>query len=342
MKAFVLAGGEKIENLALASVPAAGGIAQGQVRVGVRAVSLNYRDLLTITGGLGRRLPDGFIPCSDAAGEILEAAPDVAQFAKGDRVALTFNPDWIGGAWRPTAGALGRGSAAIPGVMREEIVAHHSELVRLPAHLDFVEGATLPCAAVTAWHALCGAGPLYPGMSVLLQGGGGVSVFALQFAKLFGARTIMITSSPERCRRLQELGADEVIDYRRTEAWNVTVRELTGGMGVDLAVEVGGAQTVDRSFAATRVGGRVALVGRLTGQPQISTSMLAASVDITSIKVGSREDLESLARAIGFHRVKPVVDRIFPFDQFPDALRYLQSGQHMGKIVIKFGSTASK
>jgi NADPH:quinone reductase-like Zn-dependent oxidoreductase len=220
--------------------------------------------------------------------------------------------------------------------MQEEMVVHHSEAVLLPAHLDFAEGAALPCAGVTAWHALCGATPLLPGMSVLLQGGGGVSVFALQFAKLFGARVIMTSSSPERCARLRSLGADATIDYVAEPAWDKAVRELTGGHGVDLTVEVGGAATVDRSVAATRRGGRVALVGLLTGVPGAVSSLFSAGVNVSPVMVGSRDDFEAMNRAIDFHTLRPVIDSRYPFEQLPDALRHLETGRHMGKIVISF------
>lgn len=336
MKAFVWSGQKGVEGLAIKDLPAPGIVGPGQVRIAMRAASLNYRDVMAISRALGSASTvQELIPCSDGAGEIVETATDVRRVKVGDRVALTFNPDWIGGEWRPTAGASGRGGAT-PGVMREEIVVHQSEVVVLPPHLSFEEGATLPCAAVTAWHALCVAAPLLPGTTVLLQGGGGVSLFALQFAKLFGARVIMISSSPERCARLKGLGADEVIDYKAEPAWDTVVRKLTAGMGVDLTVEVGGADTVERALASTRMGGRLALVGLLTGLPKISGSMLASLVDITPIKVGSRNDFEAMNRAIAHHKIRPVIDSRYTFEQLPDAFRHLQSGRHMGKIVINF------
>jgi NADPH:quinone reductase-like Zn-dependent oxidoreductase len=291
--------------------------------------------LLAVSGTIGKPGAHGFIPGSDCAGEVIEVAADTPRIKVGDRVSLIFNPDWIGGPWRSNTGILCRGSG-LPGVMCEEIVVHHSEAVALPAHLSFEEGATLACAGVTAWHALCGDAPLMPGMSVLLQGAGGVSVFALQFAKLFGARVIMTSSSAERCARLKTLGADATIDYRAQPEWNKTVRELTHGEGVDLTVEVGGAGTVDRSIASTRRGGRVALVGLLTGWPNTVTSMFSAGVHISPVAVGSRDDFDMMNRAIAFHQLHPVIDRRFAFEQLPDALRYLQSGKHFGKIVISF------
>ena len=335
MKAFLTRTVTGIDSLAIENLPAPGALASGQIRIKVRAVSINYRDLLAVSGTIAKASPHGFIPGSDCAGEVIEVAPDAQRIKVSDRVSLIFNPDWIGGPWRSNTGVLCRGSG-LPGVMCEEIVVHHSEAVVLPEHLSFEEGATLGCAGVTAWHALCGDAPLIPGMSVLLQGAGGVSVFALQFAKLFGARVIMTSSSPERCAHLKELGADETIDYRAEPEWNKAVRELTNSEGVDLTIEIGGAGTVDRSIASTRRGGRVALVGLLTGWPNTVSSMFSAGVHVTPIAVGSRDDFEMMNRAIALHKVRPVIDSRYPFEQLPEALHYLKSGRHFGKIVIKF------
>jgi NADPH:quinone reductase-like Zn-dependent oxidoreductase len=177
---------------------------------------------------------------------------------------------------------------------------------------------------------------LLPGMSVLTQGAGGVSLFALQFAKLFGARVIVTSSSPERCAQLMRLGADETIDYRADREWEKAVRRLTGGIGVDLTVELGGAQTLDRALAATRIGGRLALIGLLTGVPNVASSVFSAGVDITPVRVGSREHFEEITRAMNFHALRPVIDSCYDFHQLPEAMRHLQSGRHLGKIAIKF------
>jgi NADPH:quinone reductase-like Zn-dependent oxidoreductase len=335
VKAFVSHTVAGIDSLAIEDVPAPGPLGPGQIRIAMRAASINYRDTMMLSGAFGVP-PQGLIPCSDGAGEVIETAPDVNQFKAGDRVALTFNPEWIAGAYRPSAAGMGRGSVLVPGLMCEQITVHHSEAVMLPPHLSFEEGATFPCAGVTAWHALCSATPLMPGMSVLLQGGGGVSIFALQFAKLFGARVIMTTSSADRCARLKNLGADDVIDYRLNPEWNKAVRALTGGMGVDLTLDIGGAETTERSLAATRNGGRLALVGLITGWPSAAAGLFASGVDITPIKVGSREDFELLNRAVTFHKLRPVIDSRYSFERLPDALHRLKSGKHMGKIVIGF------
>ena len=336
MRAFISRTLNGVDSLAIDAVSAPGLLGPEQIRVAMRAASINYRDLLVLSGALRSVTLPELIPCSDGAGEIIEAGPEVWRVKVGDRVALTFNPDWIGGPWQPSRGAAGRGGA-IQGVMQDELVVNQHEAVILPSHLSFEEGSTLPCAAVTAWHSLCAAAPLLPGMTVLLQGGGGVSLFALQFAKLFGARVIIISSSPERCERLNSLGADETIDYRAEPEWNVAVRKLTGGMGADLTIEVGGAQTMVRSLAATRIGGRLAPVGLLTGRPEAGSMVGASGVDITPIRVGSRQDFEAMNRAIAFHQVRPIIDNRYRFEQLPDALRHLKSGRQMGKILVGFG-----
>ncbi len=336
MKAFLTRTAGGIDDLTLENIPEPGALCSGQIRIAMRAASLNYRDLMAVTGAFGSPGEQGLIPCSDGTGEVVETGPDVTRVRTGDRVALTFNPDWIGGPWRASAAAMGRGGPLMQGVMREQIVVHASEVVTLPPQLDFDEGAALPCAGVTAWHALCGPAPLFPGMTVLLQGTGGVSTLGIQFAKLFGARVIATTSTPERQRLLERLGADATINYREKPAWDERVRELTGGEGVDLCVEIGGAETVDRSLAATRTGGRVALVGLLSGWPNAVSSMFSSGVDITPIKVGSRDDFERMLRAMALHDVHPLIDSRFTFDQLPDALRHLESKGHTGKIVLNF------
>lgn len=334
MKVFRTQTLQGINSLQLEHIDPPGALASGQVRVAMRAASINYRDFMALSGQL--RSPEGgLIACSDGAGEIIEVAADVQGVKVGDAVALTFNAGWLGGPWRDTTSMMTR-CCPLQGVMQEEMVVHHSEVVQLPEHLSFEEGATLPCAGVTAWHALCGPAPLIPGMSVLLQGGGGVSTLALQFAKLFGARVIAISSSEERCQKLKQLGADAVINYREVEEWNQSVRELTDGKGVDLAIDIGGAETIDRSIASTRIGGRVAPVGLISGWPNTVSSLFASSVDITPIRVGSRDDFEMMNRAIALHKLKPVIDSQFSFEQLPEALRHLESGQHFGKIVISF------
>jgi NADPH:quinone reductase-like Zn-dependent oxidoreductase len=336
MKAFVSRSQKGLESLAIEEIAEPAALGPSQVRIAMRAASINYRDLLAVSGFLGPSAFEYLIPVSDGAGEVIEIAADVSRVKVGERVALTFNPDWIGGDWQPSLGARGRCGSTLQGVMCGQVVVNQAEVVALPPHLSYEEGASLPCAAVTAWCALCGGGPLMPGMSVLTQGGGGVSLFALQFAKLFGARVIVISSSPERCAQLKRLGADEAIDYSAVPEWDKAVRALTGGTGVDVTVELGGAKTVDRSLGATRLGGRVALVGLLTGAPNVTSSMFSAGVEISPIRVGSRQHFEAIMRALAFHKVRPIIDSRYAFEQLPEALRRLQGGQHLGKIAISF------
>lgn len=325
-----------VDSLQLQTEAEPGALGPGQVRIKLKAGSINYRDWMTVSGQLGKPGPAGIIPCSDGAGEVIEVAADVHRTKVGDRVVMPFNPDWVGGEWTPSAAAMGRGSIAVPGTMAEQCVVHQSEVVKLPDNISYQQAAVLPCAGVTAWHALCGPAPLYPGMSVLLQGAGGVSVLGLQFAKLFGARVIMTTSSVARAEQLKQLGADHVLNYRENPNWHEQVRELTGGMGVDVAIDIGGADTIDKSMACARVGGRLAMVGLLTGWPESSQKLFSAGLNIHTVKVGSREDLERMLRAMTHSGMQPVIDRTFAFEQLPEALHYLKSGQQFGKIVIEF------
>ncbi|MDE8347159.1 MAG: NAD(P)-dependent alcohol dehydrogenase, partial [Acidocella sp.] len=264
----------------------------------------------------------------------VEIGEGVTRFHPGARVIATFVPDWIGGAWAPTPGSYGRGMA-VQGVLATEIVAGEDELVAAPAHLSFEEAATLPCAAVTAWSALCaGASPL-PGESVLVQGSGGVSMFALQFARLFGQHIIATSSTPTKLKLIQKLGAHDLVDYRAIPDWELPVLAATGGMGVDRTVEIGGAATFAKSIAATRAGGRIAVVGLLTGAPAPGAELFMRGLTLYPIRVGSRQDFEAMNRAISWHCLQPVIDRLFDFDEAVPAMKYLEQGQHVGKIVIR-------
>jgi NADPH:quinone reductase-like Zn-dependent oxidoreductase len=333
MRAYV-ANGIGTNALSIEEVPEPGPLAKGQIRIAMRAASVNYRDTIMLSGAFAA--PKGFVPCSDGAGEVVEAALEVTRFKVGDRVSLIFNPDWIGGEFASSAGASGRGSNAVPGTMQEMIVVHHSEAVMVPTHLSFEEAASYPCAGVTAWYALTASRPLQPGMTVLLQGAGGVSTFALQFAKLFGARVIMLSSSAERCAHLRAMGADETINYKAEPEWDAAVRAMTGGQGVDLTVEVGGAETIERSLRATRNGGKLALVGLLTGRSNAVQSLASSGVEPFSTKVGSRRDYEAMNRAVAFHHSRPVIAARYGFAELHRALEHLKSGLQFGKIVLGF------
>lgn len=306
----------------------------GQVLVRVRAVSLNYRDLLVAKGIYNPNFHLPLVPCSDCAGEVAAVGPGVTRVAPGERVAGIFLQRWIGGELNAERAASDLGGN-LPGVLAEYVLLHEEGLVPLPSHLSFEEGATLPCAGVTAWHAVveCGA---RPGETVLALGTGGVSLFALQFARLAGARVIITSGDDGKLARARELGAAEGINYRSEPEWGRRVRELSGKVGVDCVVEVGGAGTLPQSFQAVRIGGRISLIGVLSGTKGEVNPLLAVmkNIRVQGIFVGSREMFEAMNRAISLHGLRPVVDRVFPFAEAREAMRYMESGAHFGKVVI--------
>jgi NADPH:quinone reductase-like Zn-dependent oxidoreductase len=320
-----------IESLELREEPAPAP-ARGQILVRMRAASLNYRDLSISKGRPG--LPDNLVPLSDGAGEVVEIGPDVTRVAVGDRVAGLFMQTWLGGEIEPEHLASARGGS-IDGVLAEYVVFDQDGVVRLPDHLSYEEGATLPCAGVTAWNALYGGRPLKAGETVLVLGSGGVSVFALQFAHAAGACVIATSSSDGKLAQLKALGAADGVNYRQHPEWHEQVLALTGGRGVDHVVEVGGAGTLPRSIEATRQGGQVHLIGVLTGGEVNPTPIMRRTVTLRGIYVGSRQMFEALNRAVTLHRIVPVIDRVFDFEQVHEAYRYLQSGAHVGKVVIR-------
>lgn len=306
----------------------------GQVLVRLRAAALNYRDLLMVSGSYTRNLPLPLIPLSDGAGEVVEAGEGVTRWQPGDRVAGTFFQEWDGGEISDSVPASALGGA-IDGVLADYALFRERGLVALPTHLSFLEGAALPCAALTAWHALQ-SGNLACGQSVLTLGTGGVSLFALQFARASGARVIATTGSEAKTEKLRALGAEDIINYKKEPNWEKTVWELTDKRGVDLVVEVGGAGTLGKSLKAVRLGGHISLIGVLTGATGEVNPLPAVmkSVRIQGIYVGSREMFEAMNRAIELHGIRPVIDRVFPFTEAKAAYHYLQSGAHFGKVVI--------
>lgn len=311
----------------------------GQVLVKVRAASLNYRDLLVAKGLYSKNLPLPLIPLSDGAGEVVEVGPGVTRVQPGVRVAGIFMQDWPSGEITEAAAKSALGGA-IDGVLAEYVVLREGGVVPIPDHLTFEEGATLPCAGVTAWHALFGEGEgLAPGETVLVQGTGGVSLFALQFARLAGARVIATSSSDEKLERVLALGASDGINYKTTPKWDARALELTGGRGIDHVVEVGGAGTLPMSLRAVCMGGRISLIGVLTGGAGDVALFpaLMKNVRIQGIYVGPRSMFEAMNRAIVQHRLRPVVDHVFSFEEAPAALRHLESGAHFGKVVIRVG-----
>ncbi|HEV2387371.1 MAG TPA: NAD(P)-dependent alcohol dehydrogenase [Candidatus Acidoferrales bacterium] len=311
--------------------------APGQVVVRVGAVSLNFRDTLVVKGLYSRKLRLPLTPCSDAAGEVLAVGEGVSRVRPGDRVAGIFMQRWIAGELdeEKARSALGAGGQ---GVLAEQVVFDQQALVPIPRSLSFEEAATLPCAGVTAWNALMVAGRLVPGQTVLALGTGGVSIFALQLACIAGARVIVTSSSDEKLGRARDLGAAETINYRTTPDWEEKVRELTGKRGADHVIEVGGAETLPKSIRAARFGGHIALVGNLTGRGGVDiVPIFMKGLRVTGIFVGSRAMFEAMNRAIELAGMRPVIDRVFAFDQAPQALQYMETAGHFGKIVIRVG-----
>ena len=325
-----------IENLALMEreTPRPGA---GEVLVRMTAASLNYRDYLVAKGLYNPRLKRPMVPLSDGAGGVEETGAGVTRFQKGDRVTACFMQKWIEGAVTREKGASALGGG-IDGVLREYAVFSQEGLVAIPRSLSDEEAAALPCAGVTAWHALFEHTPMAPGETVLIQGTGGVSVFALQFAHAAGLRTIVTSSSDEKLERARKLGANETINYKRNPDWEQEARKLTGGQGVDHVIEVGGSDTLPRSLSAVRMQGAISVIGVLSGaEPNVSPrEILMNSVRVQGIYVGSRAMFERMNRAIEFHAIKPVIDRVFAWTEIKEALYYMESQQHFGKICLKF------
>jgi len=335
MKAFQIEGDFGLENLQLAELPEPEP-GPGEVLVGVKAVSLNYRDFLMAKGLYDPKQPLPLVPCSDGAGVVEAVGPGVDRVAVGDRVATLFSQRWLGGPPRheKVRATLG---GPLSGTLAERRVLSQDGVVKTPEHLEWGAAATLPCAAVTAWSALVTWGSVGPGDVVLLQGTGGVSIFALQFAQILGARAIITSSREEKLERARELGAWETINYAAEPKWGKKALELTGGRGVDHVVEVGGAETLAQSLRALRIGGEISLIGVLSGTAAELDiiPILMKSVRVQGIFVGSRDDFEAMNRAIGQHRLEPVVDRVFPFEETREAFAYLAGARHFGKVVIE-------
>lgn len=305
----------------------------GQVLVSMRAASLNYRDYLVATGRYNPKMPLPRVPMSDGAGEVIGLGAGATKFALGDRVAGIFMQSWLCGPYRDVYGKSALGGA-IDGVLAEQIVFGEDGLIAVPSHLSFEEAATLPCAGVTAWNALFENGALRPGDTVLVQGSGGVSVFALQFAKMAGARVIATSSNPIKIEKLKNLGADWVLNYQQNAEWGKAIAKAGG---VDHVVEVGGAGTLEQSLHAVRAGGKVSLIGILTGA---SASLNIAPIlhkhlQIQGIYVGSRAMFENMNGALTQNQMRPVIDSVYEGAQIQEALRFMESAGHLGKIVIR-------
>ncbi len=309
------------------------------VLVRLRAASLNYRDLMVVKGTYNPRMKLPAIPFSDGAGEVVGVGSSVTKWKAGDRVMPIFAQRWFDGETDEDKRRTSLGAGAQwDGVLREYGIFNEESVLEVPEHLSFEEAATLPCSAVTAWNALVVSGKIKAGDTVLTLGTGGVSIFALQIAKLFGARVISTSSSDAKIEKLAELGADSTVNYREREDWDRAVIEITGKPGVDHVVEVGGAGTLARSLNAVRLGGHVALIGALTGPAGFDPiTVFMKAVRLQGIFVGSRSMFADLLKAIDANKLMPVVDRVFDFDEVREALKYMESGAHFGKIVVRIG-----
>ena len=311
-----------------------------QVLLKMKAASLNYRDLVVPNRGYGSftgNLP--LIPISDGVGEVVELGAGVTRVKVGDRVCPCFNQGWIAGEpdLERMTQTLG---GPIDGTMADYMCLSEQGVVKAPAHLSDEEAATLPCAALTAWSALVTYERLAPGARVLVQGTGGVALFALQFAKLLGAHVTVISSSDEKLARAKALGADAGVNYKTTPEWYKPARELTGGRGFDHIVELGGEKTLPQSLRAIRPGGTISMIGVLSGSSLAAPlgHVVTRQVRLQGITVGHRDGFEAMMRAIEQHRLRPVIDRVFRFEELKEALAYLKSGAHFGKICIRHGA----
>ena len=346
MKAYEVQTDGGIDALARVDRPEPADPGPGEVLVAIRAASLNYRDLGIVRGGYLRNDTRPVVPLSDGAGEVLAAGENVTEWTPGDRVMPSFVRDWITGP--PTDAALRTSlGGGVDGVLQERMVLPEDSLARVPDHMSYEEAACLPCAGLTAYHGL-GFGlhgrdaeefGLKEGQTVLTLGTGGVSVFALQIAKALGGRVLITSSSDEKLERAKSMGADEAVNYAATPDWHKEVLRLTGGGGVDHVIEVGGPGTLEKSLACTKVGGQIGLIGVLAGtdgRPNLMPAVFNC-VRINGIYVGSSVMLRDFAAFCGEVELKPVVDRVFGFDEAKEAYRHLKGGGHFGKVVVRVG-----
>lgn len=334
MRAYVIDGGFGIDRLRIVERPIRA-LRHDEVLVRVRACSLNRRDLMTVEGAYNPRQPLPLVPLSDGVGVIEEVGSEVRDLAAGDRVAGLFSQAWMGGA--PTKERLRTTlGGPLDGMLAEQVILPARGVARVPAYLSDEEAATLPCAALTAWSALFTLGELKAGQTVLVQGTGGVSLFALQLAKLAGARVIATTSSDEKAARLRALGADEVIDYTKDASWGDTARKRSGE-GVDHVVEVGGAGTLEQSVRASRLGGTISVIGVLAGHESALslTPVFMGQRRIQGVFVGHKDGFLAMCAALSTSELRPVIDRVFPFEEAPAAFAHMKAGGHVGKICLR-------
>ncbi len=322
-----------LDNLEVGTIADPGQPGPGEIRVRLQASSLNYHDFAVVMGMLPAAA--GRIPMSDGAGVVEAVGAGVTQFKAGDLVVSIFFPDWIDGA--PPSSAFTRVPGdGIDGYAREVVVTPEHWFTRVPTGYSAAEAATLTCAGLTAWRALFVDDAVKPGSTVLIQGTGGVSIFALQFAKAAGARVIATSSSDAKLEKLKALGADELINYKENPAWGVKAMELTGGVGVDTVVEIGGSGTLDQSMLATRVGGHVALIGVLAGfaGPVQTALLMAKNLRVQGLTVGSRNQQLDMIAGIEANGIKPIISDHFPLAKLGDAFKHQAANAHFGKIVV--------
>lgn len=334
VKAITLQNNPSIDNLRIVELPIPEP-RRHEILIRVRATALNYRDIEIINGTYHTAFNLPLVPLSDGVGEVVAVGEEVTRFKIGDRVCSTFWQRWIGGSFRMAEPMYQRGGP-IDGLLAEYAVLDEQAAVLAPRNLTDVEAATLPCAAVTAWHALVTEGKIKTGETVLVQGTGGVSLFALQFALASGAKVIVTSSSDEKLERAKALGAFAGINYRQNPQWAEAVLELTEGRGVDHVIEVGGPQSFAQSLKACTRRGQINVIGYLGGKEGTINPLdiFARQVDVRGIPVGSRESFETMNRAIEVHDLKPTIDRIFPWVDAAEAIRYLERGSHFGKIAL--------
>ncbi|MBA2660802.1 MAG: NAD(P)-dependent alcohol dehydrogenase [Bradymonadaceae bacterium] len=308
----------------------------GQVVIAMRAVSLNFRDYMMVQGFYNPRQRLPLVPCSDGVGEVIAVGEGVSRVVPGDRVMPIFAQAWICG--RPSRDKLKTTlGGPLDGTLGERMVVDQESLVIVPAHLSDEEAACLPCVGVTAWNALVCEGRVAAGDRVLILGTGGVAIFATQLAGVLGAEVFVTSSSDAKLERVKALGAAHGVNYRTTPAWGKAIKALTGGEGVDHVVELGGAGTLEESLRAVRIGGQISLIGALSGAAQELNVLpiLMQHVRVQGIIVGSREMFEALNRAVSLHALRPVVDRVFEFEEAREAFEYLASGEHFGKVCVR-------
>jgi NADPH:quinone reductase-like Zn-dependent oxidoreductase len=335
MRAWQISGNFGIENLASVNVESAR-LGPEDVRVSLKACAINYRDLMVIKGIYNPKQVLPLVPLSDGAGVVVETGTEVKDFKCGDRVIACFSQMWPSGRVEARAQAHTLGGP-LPGTLQESRVFHHSGLVHCPLHLDYVEAATLPCAALTAFNALFHEGDLHPGDSVLIEGTGGVSIFALQFAQLASLNTIVISSSDEKLERTQKLGASHCINYSKNPDWEERVKDITLGQGVDLVVEVGGAKTLSKAIASVKRGGTICVIGALSSAVEALDirPILMRQLRLQGLFVGSQALFLAMNRVVGQAKLKPVIDKVFDFQEAKAAFSYFAQASHFGKVCIR-------